>query len=485
VVEGEKDDTAKVLRSFFREEELTAMPRPGRKRQIVLEHIVQRFEPGQRYTEVDVNRSLRAVWPQDVAALRRYLVDAQLLERADGKYWRIGGVVDTEAFRAARVADRGGVPPFHVTRVVDAVVARRGAGLPVYDMSAGQPSTPAPAAVRAAAATALETDRIGYTNALGIPALRAAIAGHYRRTDDIDVDPDNVAVTTGSSGGFLYAFLAAFDPGDTVAMARPGYPAYRNMLTALGCQVVELPCGPETRFQPTPAMLDALPEPPSGLVLASPANPTGTMVTPAELAELTAWCDRNGTRLISDEIYHGISFGPEAASAWRTSRTAVVVNSFSKYFSMTGWRIGWLLVPNALRESVDRLAGNFAICPPALSQLAAVAAFDSYAELDANVARYAENRKLMLERLPGVGLDRLAPADGAFYIYADVSRWTDDSLAFAARILAECGVALAPGVDFDPVEGGHYVRMCFAGDGTELAAGVDRLGEWLATQPSR
>jgi aspartate/methionine/tyrosine aminotransferase len=379
-----------------------------------------------------------------------------------------------------RVARRGGVPPFHVMRVVDAVVARRGAGLPVLDLSAGQPSTPAPASVRAAAQAAIASDRIGYTNALGIPALRAAIASHYHRTEGIDVDPANVAVTTGSSGGFLYAFLASFDAGDRVAMARPGYPAYRNMLTALGCEVIELPCGPDTRFQPTVAQLDELDEPPAGLVLASPANPTGTMVDAAELAALTAWCDDRGTRLISDEIYHGITYGIAAASSWRSSRNAVVVNSFSKYFSMTGWRIGWLLVPDSLVGSVDRLAGNFAICPPALSQLAAVAAFDDYAELDANVVRYADNRALLLDRLPSVGIDRLAPPDGAFYIYADVSAWTDDSLSWCARLLDETGVALAPGVDFDPVEGRHFVRMCFAGDGAELARAVDTIGTWLS-----
>jgi aspartate/methionine/tyrosine aminotransferase len=390
--------------------------------------------------------------------------------------------VSIEIERLARVAARGGVPPFHVMRVIDAVVARREAGLPVVDLSAGQPSTPAPRAVREAAVAAIGSDRIGYTGALGIPRLRAAIAAHYRRTDGIEVAPAEVAVTTGSSGGFLYAFLAAFDAGDAVAMARPGYPAYRNMLAALGCRVVELPCGPENRFQPTVAQLDALDEPPAGLVLASPANPTGTMVGPAELAELAAWCDAHGTRLISDEIYHGITYGTPPASAWRTSRRAVVVNSFSKYFSMTGWRIGWLLVPDDLADSVDRLAGNFAICPPALSQLAAVAAFDAYDELDANVARYAANRELMLERLPKIGLDRLSPADGAFYIYADVSRWTDDSLSFVFRALAECGVALAPGVDFDPVDGGRYVRLCFAGDATELEKAIDLLGTWLTDQ---
>jgi aspartate/methionine/tyrosine aminotransferase len=376
------------------------------------------------------------------------------------------------------------VPPFHVMRVIDAVVVRRAAGLPVVDMSAGQPSTQAPSPVRTAALAAISSDKIGYTSALGIPALRAAIAAHYRRTDGIEVDPANVAVTTGSSGGFLYTFLAAFDPGDTVALARPGYPAYRNMLNALGCRVIEMPCGPETRFQPTVAHLEALDEAPAGLVIASPANPTGTMVDAAELAALTAWCDAHGTRLISDEIYHGITFGVSAATAWRTSRHAVVVNSFSKYFSMTGWRIGWLLMPDELIDSIDRLAGNIAICPPSLSQLAAVAAFDGYDELDANVARYAANRTLALEALPRIGLDRLAPADGAFYIYADVSQWTNDSLAFVARALAECGVAMASGVDFDPIDGGRYVRMCFAGDASELARGIAWLGRWLAAQPT-
>jgi aspartate/methionine/tyrosine aminotransferase len=386
------------------------------------------------------------------------------------------------AVPTGRMSARGRVPAFQVMRVIDAVEARRRAGLPVFDLSAGQPSTPAPAPVLRAATEALQSDRIGYTPALGISALREAIAAHYRHTDGIDVPAANVAVATGSSGAFLYAFLAAFDAGDTVAMARPGYPAYRNMLAALGCRVVEVPCGPETRFQPTVAHLEALGEPPAGLVLASPANPTGTMVDAAELAALTAWCDAHGTRLVSDEIYHGITFGMSAASSWRTSRNAIVVNSFSKYFSMTGWRIGWLLVPDELFDSVDRLAGNLAICPPALSQRAALAAFEAYEQLDANVARYAENRAMVLEALPQIGLDRLAPADGAFYVYADVSRWTDDSVSFVFRALAECGVALAPGVDFDPVDGGRFVRMCFAGDAAEIAQAIALLGAWLADQ---
>jgi aspartate/methionine/tyrosine aminotransferase len=378
-----------------------------------------------------------------------------------------------------RLAARASVPPFYVMRVIDAVVARRRAGLFTIDLSAGQPATPAPAAVRAAAHAALDDDRIGYTNALGLPPLREAIAGHYRERVGLEVDPANVAVTTGSSGGFLYAFLAAFDAGDTVVMARPGYPAYRNMLSALGCRVVELPCGPQTRFQPTVAHLEALPEPPAGLVVASPANPTGTMVAADELAALAAWCESHGTRLISDEIYHGITYGVPGTCAWTAGRSSIVVNSFSKYFSMTGWRIGWMLVPDDLVDSVDRLAGNFTICPPALSQLAAVAAFEAYDELDANVARYGANRERLLAQLPTIGLDRLAPADGAFYVYADVSDWTNDSLAWSARLLEDTGVALAPGLDFDPVDGGRYIRMCFAGDGDEIERAVTLMGEWL------
>lgn len=380
------------------------------------------------------------------------------------------------------VSERGGVPPFRVMRVIDAVGRRRAAGLPVVDLSAGQPSTPAPSTVRAAAHRALDADRLGYTGALGIPALREAIAGHYRDRGGFAVDPANVAVTTGSSGGFLLTFLAAFDAGDTVVMARPGYPAYRNMLAALGCRVLELPCGPETRFQPTVAQLAALPEPPAGLVLASPANPTGTMVPPDDLRDIAQWCAAHGTRLISDEIYHGITFGEVATSAWQTDRNGVVVNSFSKYFSMTGWRIGWLLVPDDLIDSVDRLAGNFTICPPALSQVAAAAAFDAYDELDANVARYADNRRRLLAQLHSIGLTGLAPADGAFYVYADVSRWTSDSEAWCAQVLDETGVALVPGVDFDPVDGGRFVRMCFAGDGDEIEHGIADLGRWLATR---
>jgi aspartate/methionine/tyrosine aminotransferase len=380
------------------------------------------------------------------------------------------------------IADRGRVPPFHAMRVLQVAHARRAAGLPVYVLNAGQPGTPAPAPVLAAARRALEADRLGYTSQVGIPALRDAIAGHYRHWYGLSVSRDDVVATTGSSGGFLLAFLAAFDPGDLVVLTRPGYPAYRNVLASLGCRVLELPCGPDTHFQPTVAALESLSEVPAGVVLASPANPTGTMLTPAELADIAAWCDAHGVRLVSDEIYHGITYSGAPSCAWSTSRNAIVVNSFSKYFCMTGWRLGWLLVPDELLDSVDRLASNFALCPPTLAQHAAVHAFDAYAELDANVARYRTNRHLLLDRLPAIGLDRLAPADGAFYIYADVSRWTSDSLAWGARLLDDTGVAVAPGVDFDPVDGGRFIRMSFAGDTAEVAEAVDVLGEWLARQ---
>ena len=249
----------------------------------------------------------------------------------------------------------------------------------------------------------------------------------------------------------------------------------------MGIEVVEIECGPETRFQPTLAQLQAVPGPIHGLVIASPANPTGTMIEAHELAAIAAWCESTGVRLISDEIYHGISYGPASSSAWLTSRTGITFGSFSKYFSMTGWRLGWMLVPEDLRRSVDILTGNFTICPPVLSQHAAVAAFtpEAYAELDGHVARYAANRTLLLEGLRGLGISKLAPADGAFYVYADVADLTNDSMAWALRLLAETGVAVAPGVDFDTAAGDHFVRMSFAGTDTEITEALSRLAKWL------
>ncbi len=379
---------------------------------------------------------------------------------------------------------RSQVEPFHVMDVWAAAALRQRTHGDVVNLAAGQPSTPAPAPVLRAARQALDSQLLGYTVTLGIDELREAIARYHGERYGIDVSAADVVVTTGSSGGFPLLFLAAFDPGDTVAMSRPGYPAYRNTLTALGCEVLELDCGPDTRFQPTVAMLEALDQPPAGLIVASPANPTGTILAAEELAALARWCEEHGTLLISDEIYHGISYGPTTASAWETSREAVVMGSASKYFCMTGWRLGWMLLPERLQRPVFRLSGNLTICPPAISQYAGVAAFtpESTAELDSHVHRYRTNRDLLLEGLPGLGLGDLAPADGAFYAYANIAHLTDDSTAWCARLLAETGVALAPGVDFDTVHGGSTVRLSFAGATADITEALERMGTAEALQ---
>ena len=392
-------------------------------------------------------------------------------------------MVDERNALERTVSLRAVIPPFHVMDVWLAAAERQRSHGDLVNLSAGQPSAGAPAAVRAAAKEALDTTVLGYTVALGIPELRTAIADSYHRRYGLTVDPADVVITTGSSGGFLLAFLACFDAGDLVAIASPGYPCYRNILTALGCEVVEIPCGPQTRFQTTAAMLAELDPPVRGVIVASPANPTGTVIPPDELAAIASWCDEAGVRLISDEVYHGLVYegAPETSCAWQTSREAVVVNSFSKYFAMTGWRLGWLLVPKELQRAVDCLTGNFTICPPALAQTAAVAAFtpESIAEADALLDHYAANRALLLEGLPKIGIDRLAPPDGAFYVYADVSHLTDDSLSFCSKLLADTGVAIAPGIDFDTQRGGSFVRLSFAGPTSDIEEALRRIGDWL------
>ncbi|MDC7121711.1 aminotransferase class I/II-fold pyridoxal phosphate-dependent enzyme [Cellulomonas fimi] len=384
-----------------------------------------------------------------------------------------------------KVATRAHVPPFAVMEILAAANARRAAGADVLNLCAGEPSTGASEVVRQRAVELLTSGDLGYTEALGAPGLRAAIAAHYRTWYDVDVDPARIAVTTGSSGGFMLAFLAAFDVGDRVALARPGYPAYANILRALGCEVVELPCGPESRFQPTVAHLDAA-GPLDGLVVASPANPTGTMIGASALADLAAWCADRGVRLVSDEIYHGITYDDDAqvaTAAQYLDTGAVVVNSFSKYWAMTGWRLGWLVLPDDLVAPVDALAGNVALCPPALAQHAGVAAFspDGYAAARANVERYAASRALLLERLPELGWTHVAPADGAFYLYADVSSTGLDSVTWCARLLDEAGVALTPGTDFDPVDGHRFVRLSFASSPAVVREAVDRIVRWQGT----
>ncbi len=381
-----------------------------------------------------------------------------------------------------KVAKRGTIPPFIVMDVLRAANKREAKGEGVLHLEVGQPGTSAPAPVLAAAAAALEDDLLGYTEALGLPGLRSRIAEHYQETYGIEVDPERVVATTGSSGGFVLAFLAAFDAGDRVALASPGYPAYRNILTSLGIEVVELQVGPETNFQPTPELIERALKGSSraidGLIVASPSNPTGTMIQAAELEALFGFCRDQGIRLISDEIYHGITYKDPAETALRFGDEAIVVNSFSKYFSMTGWRLGWMVVPEDLIRSVECLSQNLFISPPTLSQHAGIKVFDCRDDLDGFVARYAENRALLLERLPLAGFETLAPAEGAFYIYADIAHMTNDSEEFCRRMLDETGVAATPGVDFDPGRGNRFMRFSFAGEHAVMAEAVDRLRQW-------
>jgi aspartate/methionine/tyrosine aminotransferase len=377
-----------------------------------------------------------------------------------------------------KIAKRGQVPPFIAMDVLREANERAAAGADVLHLEVGQPSTPAPAAVLAAARAALAHETLGYTDALGLPALREAIAAHYRMTYGVALDPARVVVTTGSSGAFLLAFLSAFEPGDRVAMAAPAYPAYRNILTALNLVPVELPAGPGERYQATLDLLRAQGRTLDGLIVASPANPTGTMLAPDDLAAIARYCRDMGIRLVSDEIYHGIVYGMTAATALSSSDEVFVVNSFSKYFSMTGWRLGWMVAPPDTLRAIECLAQNLFISPPALSQHAALAAFGCRDELDANVARYARNRALLLDELPQAGLTRFAPADGAFYLYADVAHLTNDSPEFCRRMLREIGVACTPGIDFDPARGNATLRLSFAGATETMAEAARRLRGW-------
>lgn len=378
-----------------------------------------------------------------------------------------------------KTSSRGGIPPFIVMDVLRAANERQAAGGRVYHLEVGQPGTGAPSIVVETIRNAVGRGRMGYTDAMGIPPLRRRIARHYQDIYGIDLDPARVAVTTGSSGAFLLGFLSAFDVGDRVAVASPGYPAYRNILSALGVEVVEILTSQEEGFRLTPELLEEAPGALDGLVLASPANPTGTVLAREEVAALARYCSDAGIRLISDEIYHGITYGRTAHSALELTQDAVVINSFSKYYSMTGWRLGWMVLPNEMVRPVECLAQNFFISPPTLSQVAAVQVFEAYDELDAHVARYARNRRRILDTLPRVGIRGWGPADGAFYVYADVRGLTEDSEAFCRRMLAECGVATTPGTDFDPGRGNGYLRISFAGSEDEVDGAMDALEGWL------
>ncbi len=389
-----------------------------------------------------------------------------------------------------KVSARASVPPFQVMSILDRVAELRAQGRNVISLCAGEPSGGAPREVRSRVAEP-EAAGLGYTSALGIRPLREAIAEHYRRWYGLDVPAEAVAVTTGSSGAFLLTFLAAFDAGDVVVLARPGYPAYRNILTALGCEVVEVDCGPEVGFQPTPALLDgvlARHGRVAGLVVASPANPTGTMIDRGRMTSLAAWCTEHGVRLVSDEIYHGITYPADPAEpdargvcAWDVpGEGAVVVSSFSKYWGMTGWRLGWALLPEDMRAPVDALAGNVALCPPAPAQAAALGAFSeaSYAENDERVAALARTRKVLLDEVPGLGWGPVAPADGAFYLYAGLGDRLGrhaSSVEWCADLLESEGVAVVPGVDFDGAHGRDYVRLSFAAGSDAVEEAVRRI----------
>lgn len=381
-----------------------------------------------------------------------------------------------------KLSARSNISPFIVMEVMAAAAAREAEGGDVLHLEVGQPSTSAPKGVLDAAHQAMRDNRIGYTLALGLPELRQAIAQHYSDAYRVTVNPEYIVVTTGSSAAFLLSFLALFDPGSRVAIASPGYPAYRNILRVLNIEAVLVPCTAETGFQPTPELLRIAAQGGrlDGLLVASPANPTGSMLDSAQLQALSAHCSAQDMALISDEIYHGITYGKVAHTALEFSNDAIVINSFSKYFSMTGWRLGWMIVPEAMLRAVERISQNLFISPPSLSQYAALAAFDCHDELKANAAVYAANRELLLRELPKAGITRFAPADGAFYLYADVSHLTQDSEQFCRRMLAETGVAATPGVDFDPENGHLFIRFSFAGSTGVMAQAAARLKDWLA-----
>ncbi len=371
------------------------------------------------------------------------------------------------------------LPPFHVMDVIAAANARQ-AGLPagaprIIHMEVGQPGTGAPRGAADAAQRALSAGAaLGYTEALGLPRLRERIAAHVADWYGLRVPPSRIAVTLGASGAFPLAFLAAFDPGDRIALAAPFYPPYVNILRALGLIPVILRATVATRFQPSVALLAALDPPPAGLIVASPCNPAGTMLHAAEFAAIAAWCGENGVRLISDEIYHGLTYGEPVTTA-SAFPGAIVINSFSKYFCMTGWRVGWMVLPEDLVRPVECLAQNFFISAPHVSQIAAIAAFDCHAELQANVARYRRSRALMLEALPAAGLAKLSPAEGAFYLYADIAATGTDSGAFCRHLLEAHGIAASPGIDFDHEHGHNFVRFSYCGSDDDMMAAASRL----------
>jgi aspartate/methionine/tyrosine aminotransferase len=378
-----------------------------------------------------------------------------------------------------RTSRRAEVDPFIVMDVMEAARAAEATGRHIIHMEVGQPGTSAPQGARAALIRAMEAGPLGYTVALGLPELRARIARLYGDWYGVDLDPARVVVTSGSSGAFILAFTALFDSGDRVGLGDPGYPSYRQILSALGFTPVGIQTSAANRYQP---VAGDLPDDLAGLMIASPGNPTGTMLGKGEIAALVEATAARGISLISDEIYHGLHYGARGVSALELTDEVYVINSFSKYFSMTGWRVGWMVVPEDHVRTVERIAQNMFICPPHASQVAALAALDCTHELEANRTVYAKNRALMLAGLPEAGFDRIAPPDGAFYVYADVSDLTDDSRAFAAEILDKAGVAVTPGLDFDPLRGHTTLRFSYARASEDIEEGLARLKAFMAAR---
>ncbi|MEY8882753.1 pyridoxal phosphate-dependent aminotransferase [Donghicola sp. XS_ASV15] len=379
-----------------------------------------------------------------------------------------------------RNSTRSDVDPFIVMDVMEAARRAEEAGRHIIHMEVGQPSTAAPTGARHALATAMENGSLGYTVALGIPELRARIAQLYGDWYDVELDPSRVVVTSGSSGAFLLAFTALFDAGDKVGIGAPGYPSYRQILKAMSVEPVMLETAAENRYQPVPS--DFVGKGLDGLMVASPANPSGTMLGKDALGALIDAAQAENTAFISDEIYHGIEYEAKAVTALQHSEDVYVINSFSKYFSMTGWRVGWMVVPPEHVRRIERLAQNMFICAPHASQIAALGALDCKEELDANLQVYTRNRQLMIEGLPKAGFDRIAPPDGAFYVYADVSHITSDSRAFCAEILEKAGVAVTPGLDFDPDRGAGTLRFSYARSTEDIEEGLRRLTEFMANR---
>jgi aspartate/methionine/tyrosine aminotransferase len=390
-------------------------------------------------------------------------------------------MADRDLDRLAAVAGslRSDISSFIVMDVMRAALAAERSGRSIIHMEVGQPGTPAPRVAREAAKRALEVETLGYTMALGNDTLRERISRHYREAYGLAVPAERIAVTAGSSGAFILAFLALFDAGDAVALPSPGYPCYRHILTALGQKSVLIETGPANGWMPTPEdVVRAARDGAKGLLIASPANPTGTMISAERLATLQAACRANGMTFISDEIYHGLTYAGPATTALAHGDNAIVINSFSKYFSMTGWRIGWMVVPSELMRSVERLAQNLFISPPAIGQAAALGAFDAQDELEANRRVYAANRELLLNELPTAGFANFAPADGAFYLYCDVSHMTDDAAGLAKILLDQAGVAVTPGIDFDAERGNRFLRFSYAGSTADMAEAAGRIVAW-------